>query len=120
MTLHRILACLFTVAAAPALAAPFQQNGWLIYRDSHVEETLPCAEQPILLEGSHTDLTLHGTCLYVRIAGEHNDIAIDIGPAATIEITGAHNDVTWRKVVPGPPPRLLNTGPSNAFHHPPD
>lgn len=123
MIVRLTVAGLLTFVALPAVAAgappPVRQNGWLIYRASHVSQTLPCAAQPILLQGNHTDLTLNGRCLYVRVAGEHNDIAIEIGPSATIEISGAHNDVTWHQVVPGPPPRLLDTGYSNTFHHPP-
>jgi hypothetical protein len=102
-------------AAEPS--PPIVQNGWLVYHDSHITETAPCTQQPILLGGDHTDFTLNGACNYVRVAGEHNDISIQIGPAATIEITGAHNDVTWRQMIPGPPPRLLDSGPSNTFHH---
>jgi len=107
--------------AAQALAAgpspPVQQNGWLVYQDSHITETAPCARQPILLNGSHTSFTLDGACAQVRIAGEHNDISVQVGPAATIEITGAHNDVTWQQVIPGPPPHLVDSGASNSFHH---
>jgi hypothetical protein len=102
-------------AATPT--APLQQNGWLVYQDSHITQTAPCTQQPILLGGSHTDFTLNGACETVRIAGEHNDITIQVGPAATIEITGAHNDVTWQQVAPGPPPQLLDKGLSNSFHH---
>jgi hypothetical protein len=109
------------VAGAIATGAwsqpPTQVNGWIVYLDSHAGETLPCAPTPILLNGSHTDITLRGQCTYVRVAGEHNDIAIEAAPAATIEITGAHNDVTWRQVAPGPPPRLVNAGTGNTFHH---
>ena len=102
-------------AAGPT--PPVEQNGWLVYQDSHITETAPCARQPILLNGSHIDFTLNGACTHVRVAGEHNDISIQVGPAATIEITGAHNDVTWRQMIPGPPPRLLDSGASNSFHH---
>jgi hypothetical protein len=101
-------------AATPT--PPVEQDGWLVYQDSHISETASCARLPILLNGSHTDFTLNGACETVRVAGEHNDISIQLGPAATIEITGAHNDVTWRQVIPGPPPRLLDSGTSNTFH----
>ena len=112
---------LVVATAVPAIAerpAPvaLQQNGWLIYDASHVAQTIPCTPQPILLRGSHTDTTLSGRCAYVRVAGGHNDIAIEIGGGATIEITGEHNDVSWHQVAPGPPPRLLAPGPDNTFH----
>jgi hypothetical protein len=105
------------IAVQAFAATPVEQNGWLVYQDSHISETAPCARQPILLNGSHTDFTLNGPCENVRVAGEHNDITIQVGPAATIEITGAHNDVTWRQVIPGLPPHLLDSGASNTFHH---
>jgi hypothetical protein len=105
------------VGAVAAPPVPRQQNGWLIYQDSFTSQTIPCGPQPVLLYGSHTTITLHGVCAYVRVAGAHNDIAIDIGAGGTIEITGAHNDVTWQQVQPGPPPRLIDSGDSNSFHH---
>jgi hypothetical protein len=105
----------FSVWAAPP--TPVQQNGWLIYSDSHVTQQIPCATQPILLTGNHTDITLKGACRYVRVAGEHNDIDIEVGADATIEITGAHNDVTWHQTAPGARPRLLKSNTeSNTFH----
>ncbi len=116
-----IVAAGLVITAVSAVAAPpvpRQQNGWLIYQDSFTTQTIPCGPQPVLLYGSHTTITLHGVCAYVRVAGAHNDIAIDIGPAGTIEITGAHNDVTWQQVQSGPPPRLIDSGESNSFHHP--
>jgi hypothetical protein len=107
--------------AWPVLAAaapPLRQNGWTIYQDSHTELTIPCLPTPILLRGSHTDVVMKGGCGYVRLEGEHNDVEVDLAPGATFEITGSHNDVTWRQVAPGPPPRLLDTGAGNSFHRP--
>jgi hypothetical protein len=113
-----IVRCLGLALAVMPVAAfgPVQQNGWIIYSDWHAAETIPCTPTPILLRGSHTDLTLRGACAYVRLEGEHNDIDVQLGPAAVVEITGAHNDVTWTQVVPGPPPRLMDLGASNSFH----
>jgi Protein of unknown function (DUF3060) len=102
--------------AAPATPPP-QQEGWQIYQDSHIARTVSCAQQPVWLGGDHTDFTLNGACGHVRVAGDHNDIMIQVGPAATIEITGGHNDVTWQQVVAGPPPHLADNGISNTFHH---
>jgi hypothetical protein len=95
---------------------PVQQNGWLIYGASHTSQTLPCAPTPILLTGSHTDTEIKGACTYVRLSGDHNDVAIGVAAGGTIEITGAHNDVTWHQVTQGPPPRLINQRDSNTFH----
>ena len=95
---------------------PVHQNGWIEYRDSWVTRTIPCTQEPIFLAGNHTSLTLKGGCMRVQVAGEHNDILIETLPQATIEITGAHNDVTWHQIAPGPPPHLGNRGYSNTFH----
>lgn len=84
-------------ACVAAIPGPLQQNGWLIYQDSHVRQAIPCG-QPILLRGNHTDLTLSGGCGYVRVAG-------------------AHNGVTWHQIAPGQPPWLLDRGHSNTFHN---
>jgi hypothetical protein len=117
-TMRRIAECLGVMLAALPIAAfgPVQQNGWIIYADSHTEQTVPCAPTPILLRGSHTDMTLRGACAFVRIEGEHNDITVQVAPAAVVEVTGAHNDVTWVQIAPGAPPQLLDRGPSNSFH----
>lgn len=107
------------VAAMPALAAapaPVRQNGWLVYGASHTAQTLPCAPTPILLSGSHTDTEVKGACAYVRVSGDHNDVAVDVAAGGTVEIIGEHNDVTWHQVTRGPPPRLINARESNSFH----
>ena len=95
---------------------PVHQNGWIKYQDSWVTQTIPCTQEPIFLAGNHTSLTLKGGCTHVQVAGEHNDILIETLPQAIIEITGAHNDVTWHQIAPGPPPQLSNRGYSNTFH----
>jgi hypothetical protein len=107
---------------APILKAGNEDNtfhsdwGWERYRASRVTDTIHCADAPILLEGNRDDLQITGECHHLRVAGEHNDIAIDVAPSATIEITGEHNDVTWRQVAPGPGPTLEDLGVSNDFH----
>lgn len=117
LALSALSCAITTLAFAARPTPPVQENGWLIFRDSHITEAIPCRTQPILLQGNHTTITLNGICSYVRVAGQHNDISVEVGPAATIEITGKHNDVTWQQVVRGPPPRLLDDAPSNTFHH---
>ena len=56
-------------------------------------------------------MTLVGPCRFVRSQrGSHNDIAVDIVPAGTIDIIGGHNDVSWRQTGPGPRPDLQDHG----------
>jgi hypothetical protein len=94
-----------------------EANGWTRYAASGTQ-SIACGKLPVLLASSHSDSTLTNSCGYVRIAGEHNDVSIEIAPAGTIEITGAHNDVYWKLSKPGAPPHLLDTGQSNTFHPP--
>src|SRR5690349_16778548 len=95
---------------------PIAQNGWLHYTTSRAKQTIPCGDLPIQLDGNRTDLTLTGYCRNVRITGEHNDIRVQIAPGGAIDIVGAHNDVWWQQMGPGPRPRLLDNGANNTFH----
>ena len=98
---------MLSLASAPgwAQAEPWDVQG----RAAH----LTCGPRPLLLTGDHQDLTVTGPCRYVRVAGRHNDISIDVVPGGTIDITGAHNDVTWHAAAT---PHLLDHGISNSFH----
>ncbi len=91
-------------------------DGWENFRVSHVHREIFCDGRPVLLTGDHTKLRLSGDCPRVRVAGWHNDIFVDLLPGGTIEITGAHNDVTWHATRPYPRPRLVNAGSRNTFH----
>lgn len=93
-----------------------EQNGFAVYSASRASQTIPCDARPVQLNGSHTDLRLTGPCRFVRLAGEHNDVSVQLAPGGSIEITGSHNDVTWRSLQPGPDPVLVNRGEDNTFH----
>ena len=109
---------LFAAACAPSgpPAPPTVQNGVLVYSQNGARQTIQCDNRPIQLSGDRTALRLTGECQFVRLAGNHNDIEVEAAPGATIEITGEHNDLTWRQTRPGPHPVLLNRGQSNSFH----
>ena len=83
---------------------------------SNAPARIQCGELPIVLEGNRTDLNLSGNCGYVRVAGDHNDIVIELAPGGTIEITGAHNDVTWTQPNATIPATFYDRGTSNTFH----
>jgi hypothetical protein len=91
-------------------------DGMMHYKTSRTAQKIECDGRPISLEGDRTELSLVGPCRFVRVAGAHNDIALDIVPGGTIDITGAHNDVSWRQTEAGPRPDLQNQGDSNTFH----
>ena len=103
------LAALFAMAQAPG-------------PDPYVHIVQPrtgvidCGGRAISLDGSHSDVQLSGHCPMVQVTGEHNDIFVPVPPAGTIAVVAPHNDITWRQVSPGPPPRLLALAPSNSFH----
>jgi hypothetical protein len=96
-------------------AAAGGPSGWQRF-SSNAPARIQCGELPIVLEGNHTNLTLSGNCGYVRVAGNHNDIAIELAPGGTIEITGAHNDVSWTQPNAAIPATFYNRGESNTFH----
>jgi len=50
------------------------------------------------------------------VSAVHNDIFIDVIPGGMIEITGNHNDVSWRRIERGPLQVLQDRGQSNSFH----
>lgn len=102
--------------AAPAELRPVVQNGWVIYSESYIRKPLDCQGGKIQLNGNRLDTNLLNNCQAVRVTGEHNDVEIAVAPGGTIEITGEHNDVFWHQALPGPRPRLIDTGVSNTFH----
>jgi len=106
------LACL----GAPAAGAQVMADGYLHYGMSHVTQTVQCSGTPIALDGDETDMSLVGACTHVRVTGERNLVSVDVVPRGLIEITGQHNDVTWRQLRPGPPPVLHALGAHNQFH----
>lgn len=110
------LAALLTCIATPALAQSQDPNAWEIY--GREARQITCGVRPVLLNGSHSTVTLSGPCRYVRVAGAHNDVILSIIPGGTIEITGEHNDVFWHLTNPvaTQKPVLLNKGYSNTFH----
>jgi hypothetical protein len=113
-----VVAALATTCAARADHPLSGQvdGGWQNYPLSHVRREIFCDGRPVLLTGDHTKLRLSGDCPRVRVAGRHNDIFVDLLPGGMIEITGAHNDVTWHAARPYPRPRLVNAGSRNTFH----
>lgn len=96
--------------------APASAASWVTYTRSHVDRTIACNGQPVLLAGNHTTIRLSNDCRQVRVAGEHNDIFVRIVPGGRIEITGIHNDVTWALDEPGRRPTLVRTAARNTFH----
>ncbi len=105
---------LHTACAQAAPAIPTPDGAWDRYGYA---SSITCGARPVLLTGSHMDLTVRGNCRTVRVAGAHNDIDVELEPGGRIEITGKHNDVTWH-LLPGAPvaPVLLDQGTSNTFH----
>jgi hypothetical protein len=94
-------------------------DGTLHYKTSRTKQQIDCDGRPIELAGNRTEMSLIGPCRFVRVSGSHNDIALDVVPAGTIQVTGTNNDVSWRQTAPGPRPELENLGRSNSFHRVP-
>ncbi len=75
--------------------------------------TFDCNGRPVAIDGSHRDVTLQGGCQRVRVAGSHVDLVVYVEPGATIEVTGSHDDIVYRLLRRGAPPRWFNQGDSN-------
>jgi hypothetical protein len=119
LTTSIAMICLASAIACTNEAQPpkIATNGVVQYTTSRTKQTVPCDGRPIDIAGDRNDMTLTGPCQFVRISGAHNDIYIDVTPDGTIEITGDHNDVSWRQIQPGPHANLQDRGQSNTFHH---
>jgi Protein of unknown function (DUF3060) len=108
--------CLSACGASTRAPTATLQDGWVTYADSRVAQRIACDDRPVLLTGNRNELHLVGDCRQVRIAGEHNDISVNVAPGGTVEITGSHNDVNWTYARPGGRPQLLDHGKENSFH----
>ncbi len=114
LTMLVVLSSIVT-ATAWSQTPPRTANGWDMYGSD--ARKVACGDNAVLLNGSHTDVSLTGPCRYVRVAGAHNDVHVTIVPGGTIEITGSHNDVFWQPMAGATAkPILLDHGSSNDFH----
>jgi hypothetical protein len=89
----------------------------MTYAQSRIDTPIVCGAMPIQLTGNRLDTKVTGECQQIRITGAHNDIVVEIAPGGSIEILGSNDDVSWRQTQPGSPPRLIDTGANNTFHH---
>lgn len=92
------------------------RDGATHYTDSRVKGSIDCGGRPVVLDGNRSVLRLTGPCRRVTVAGRRNDVHVEVAPGGLVEITGAHNNVTWRQVGEGRRPELRVVGPSNTFH----
>lgn len=95
---------------------PTDPNAWMRVGGPNTPRRVACGELPVLVEGDRNRTQLTGSCGYVRVAGDRNGIMVELAPGGTIEITGAHNDVSWKQANATVPPSLLDRGQSNTFH----
>ncbi len=86
------------------------------FTQDRTSATVACDGRPFVVDASRVSLTITGQCSHIVVAGNHNDVDADVLASGTVEITGAHNDVTWRKVGSGARPILVDRGVSNTFH----
>ncbi len=100
-------------ASRPALNL---NDGRQHFTQDRVSASVTCDGRPFEVDANRVSLTITGPCSHVVVAGNHNDIETDVLANGTVEITGAHNDVTWRKVGSGSRPILVDRGVSNTFH----
>ena len=113
-----LLAVLTSVAGcAPERPRPDLSDGRQHFTQDHTNTTIGCGGAPFQVDAYRVTLKLTGPCREVIVAGDHNDVETDVLPGGTVQITGSHNDVTWRQMAPGPRPALLNSGRGNTFRN---
>jgi len=123
---------LVAVLALPSLARADGGTGTFVTNDSHQTLTVECTKDraEVMINGSHNQITLTGTCTSVtlngshttlavaaakRVAinGAHNQIAIDA--ADKILLTGAYNTLAWKKGLTTKAPKVSNLGKDNTI-----
>lgn len=102
----------------PPSEEPVNVGGAIEYSQSRVQGEIACGNAPIVLRGDRTVMTLTGACKDVTVAGDHNDITVQLAPGGQVVASGDHNDITWSQSEPGAPPVLSSPGGSNTFHAP--
>ncbi len=102
--------------ASGAAAVPDDYSNWTRIQANNRERRTGCTELPVVVELSRASISLVGNCGFVRVAGEHLTVTVELASGGTIEATGAHNDIYWKQAAGSRPPTLINAGSSNTFH----
>lgn len=104
----RLLACLFVLAAAPAVAAADDSA----VNDSGRSLELACGDGgKVAINGSKNEITITGNCSKVAINGSMNDIEIE--GVDKIAVNGTGNTVSWQHGWKKKAPRVAKLGRNN-------
>jgi Protein of unknown function (DUF3060) len=95
-----------TLSPVPAAnAAAFQKSA--------ETATLDCAGGKAEVKGSSNELTITGKCSSLDIIGSANEVKIEFGPDAQINVSGSANDVEWTST-DGRAPKVNDQGSANS------
>jgi len=75
--------------------------------------TLDCAGGKAEVKGSSNELTITGKCGSLDISGSANEVKIEFGPGAQINVSGSANDVEWTST-DGRAPKVNDQGSANS------
>jgi len=105
--MHRVLALIACLGAAPALA---QGVGPLIVEGNAQSRTLDCTGRDVVVRGDRNQLTFTGGCRSLEVQGSTSDIRAELAPGARVSLRGETLDLRWAMQGDGPPPRIATEG----------
>ncbi len=89
----------FLIALAAAAGVSAQDR----YEGAGATQEMDCAGGTATITGAGNTMTVTGACKALVIEGAGNRVRIDLARGATIDITGASNEVVWRTPDRGKP-----------------
>jgi outer membrane protein OmpA-like peptidoglycan-associated protein len=105
--MHRTLAVILCLGAAPALA---QGAGPLIVEGNAQSRTLDCAGRDVVVRGDRNQLAFTGGCRSLEVQGSTSNIRAELAPGARVSLRGETLDLRWAMIGNGPPPRITTEG----------
>lgn len=84
---------------------------WLSIHDSRQAGAIDCKGRHVSISGKRNKLTLTGTCPYLEISGDNNELVVDaLGEAS---FAGDENRVEWKRAATGDAPEVSDSGSGN-------
>ena len=80
--------------------------------NNRITGTLDCDGGKAAIGGSNNEVTITGKCSTLDLGGSVNKVTIDLGQAATVNISGAVNAIFWSST-DGKPPTINDVGSVN-------
>ena len=93
-----------------------------IYHGHADAQTITCSDQPVVVKGSDSALTIDHLCAGLTVTGSHDIITVSLRPRATILVTGSGNEIRWHVAGGGSGgdqqsrPTVVDRGTGNSIH----